>query len=56
MKIKKTSLPKKEETRTGVTKDSHLPSHVQEVLEIFQGEIKGEVSPDSLDAKTGRNR
>jgi DNA polymerase-3 subunit gamma/tau len=50
-KIKKTSLPKKEETRPGVIKDSHLPSHVQEVLEIFQGEVKGEVSPDSLEAK-----
>lgn len=50
-KIKKTSLPKKEETSPGVIKDSHLPSHVQEVLEIFQGEVKGEVSLDSSEAK-----
>jgi DNA polymerase-3 subunit gamma/tau len=50
-KIEKTSLPKKEETNPGVIKDSHLPSHVQEVLEIFQGEVKGEVSLDSSEAK-----
>ncbi len=50
-KIEKTSLPKKEETSPGVIKDSHLPSHVQEVLEIFQGEVKGEVSLDSSEAK-----
>jgi DNA polymerase-3 subunit gamma/tau len=49
--IQKTSLPKKEETSPGVIKDSQLPSHVQEVLKIFQGEIKGEVSLDSSESK-----
>jgi DNA polymerase-3 subunit gamma/tau len=49
--IQKTSLPKKEETSPGVIKDSQLPSHVQEVLKIFQGEVKGEVSLDSSESK-----
>jgi hypothetical protein len=50
-KIQKTSLPEKEETSPGVIKDSQLPSHVQEVLKIFQGEVKGEVSLDSSESK-----
>jgi DNA polymerase-3 subunit gamma/tau len=55
LKIKRTNPPKKEAIRPGVTKDSHLPSHVQEVLDIFQGEIKGEVPFNSVEKKTERN-
>ena len=50
-KINKANLPKKNEPGSEINKDSPLPSHVQEVLQIFKGEIKGEVSTDSLETQ-----
>ncbi len=50
-KTKKTILPEKEESSPEENKESPLPSHVQEVLEIFQGEVKGEVPLDGMETK-----
>jgi DNA polymerase-3 subunit gamma/tau len=47
-KITKPSLPGKEVPGPEEKNRSPLPSHVQEVLEIFQGEVKGEVSQDGM--------
>lgn len=45
-KIAKSSVPDKTASGPGEKDSSPLPSHVQEVLEIFQGEVKGEVVPE----------
>jgi len=55
-KPKRPRLPEKEESKTEENKMSHLPSHVREVLEIFQGEIRGEVPLDSMEAKEGKKQ
>ena len=52
-KVKKVSLPKTDEPGSEIDMESPLPVHVQEVLQVFQGEIKGEVSSDSLETKKG---
>jgi DNA polymerase III subunit gamma/tau len=44
----KPNLPDKAVPGPAEKNSPPLPSHVQEVLEIFQGEVKGEVSQDGL--------